>query len=175
MKLYRAQLYAVDHAIPYFKRVLCQKDGIVEYYDPMREDKRNTKTVDFTTTYIKNLVVYKGCLGKVVDVTTGRKFPLMKYSQADTTTLTGRSVDLHIYKFTRSNQRLYVLLKNEMTKYELKDFYESLTKEQIQYDDIALQKAIEEETKYWNPIPKRKSTRQYVKMIKQMRKQNGNN
>lgn len=164
MRLYRAQLCAVDHDIPFFEKRLCRKSGILYYYNIGDENEKNNKYSIFmnkkpTMIFIKDLIVYLNFFGKVQDVMTETLFPKMTklvYCEE------GRMKNE--YYFTQANQRLYVQLGRKMTNEEQRYFYETLSTEEKEAQKQFLANLIEEEQQYWNPIPGKK----YVKKIEQM-------
>ncbi len=115
-------------------------------------------------------IVRRKIFGQLEDITTGETFPEMKILSKNGTTT---------YHFSKINKRLYALLEEQMSEQDVKQYYKDVT---TNYDIIKkrqkrLSEIIREEEKFWNPIPEKSkektptSTKQYVKMIKQMREQ----
>ncbi len=161
MKLYRAELYAINHSIPYTdknKWVVEEISRSVEYYDRKYTDGQFEKVFIHKGT----LVVRKKFFRMLEDIATGEKFSQLTVSTAENHD--------KIYQFTKVNQRLYAMLGQQMSNHDIREYYESLIRCGIQLRKEELLKIIEEEHAHWNPIPKKVSTKQYVKMIEQMRK-----
>ena len=168
MDLYRGKLYKLSPKIPFCEKTLFVTKNKIEYYDLTYEVESDNKYYIINNTFalqdVKCLVVNPKFFGKVQDIVTGMKFPLASFTSG-----CEKHQSYQICHFTQANQRLYVELAGKMTNEEVKQYYETLSIQKVQEEIQYMEQLIEEQKQYWNPIPEKKSNRQYVKMIEQMR------
>lgn len=169
MKYYKAELYAMSHGIPYSdKRELalygCQH-WYLQYY--RNEFFKQSRAYSIYELFYKkaSLVVRRKPFHMLEDVETGAVFPEIKFRNGYSSRFFGQSIPDRC-KLYHPNQRLYVRIESELDSEQIEQFFSSLTDEKKQYRKEEIERIIEIENQYWNPIPGKK----YVKMIEQIRK-----
>lgn len=155
MKFYYANLYAINHDIPYCKKMMREANGMVWY------DTKKGLYIESAIIHVAHLVVYPKFYKQVVDLDTGFSFPRMNLSIV----IPHEEMIVTEYKLYHSNQRLYVKLERRITNDELKRYYESLTMQSISIKKQSLMNLLNHEQQYWHPIQGKVSTSQYVKRL----------
>lgn len=187
MRLYDADLLAISHRIPYFdKNVLFIFHEMFDNYLYYYRDKKihvsgwNIRDISDIFKQRTKLVVRRRNFHMVEDIETGIVFPQIKFIDKKVT-YDGYVTCPEKCILYQPNCRLYVRLNSKMNQEQIEQFYSSRSPKILHDRQKYIKQIMEQESQYWNPLPeqsqyvKKKSNRQYVKMIEQMRNQDGNN